>query len=194
MRLLIMGSPGSGKGTQATRIAARFNVPAISTGDIFRAHVAASTPLGVLAREYMDVGEYVPDSVTNSMVRERLELPDCSRGFILDGYPRTIQQADELDGVLADAGTDLAAVIELVVDPDLLLDRMLLRSRDLGRVDDTLDVIGRRQELYIQETAPLTDRYAEQGLLHVIDGEGQIGLVTARITDSLVEALSGTRL
>ncbi len=190
MRLLIMGPPGSGKGTQAVHLAARFAIPAISTGDIFRTNVAQGTPLGRIAREYLDAGEYVPDQVTNEMVRDRLGLADCRQGFLLDGYPRTLHQVDELDAILEAAGTGLDAVVELVVNQEVLIDRLLLRARDLGRTDDTADVIRRRQELFDQQTAPLTARYAERGLLHVIDGDGQVGLVTDRLTAALSQGTS----
>ncbi|CAN5627786.1 adenylate kinase [soil metagenome] len=185
MRLLIMGPPGSGKGTQAVLLAARHHVPAISTGDIFRANVAAQTPLGRVAREYMDAGEYVPDRVTNAMVRDRLGLPDCATGFLLDGYPRTLDQVDELDVVLGEAGTALDAVVELVVDQDVLIDRLLLRARSERRLDDTAEVIRRRQEVYQDQTAPLTARYDELGLLRTVDGHGQVELVAARVAGTL---------
>lgn len=190
MRLLIMGPPGSGKGTQAVHLARRFEIPAISTGDIFRTNVAQGTPLGRIAREYMDAGEYVPDQVTNEMVRDRLGQADCGQGFLLDGYPRTLQQVDELDAILAAHGTGLDAVVELVVDAEVLVDRLLLRARDQGRADDTAEVIRRRQEVFEQQTAPLTTQYAERGLLHVIDGDGPVDLVTARVSDRLTTALS----
>lgn len=190
MRLLIMGPPGSGKGTQAVHLAARFAIPAISTGDIFRTNVAQGTPMGRIAREYMDAGEYVPDQVTNEMVRDRLGQTDCGQGFLLDGYPRTLQQVDELDTILEANGTGLDAVVELVVDADVLIDRLLLRARDQGRTDDTAEVIRRRQELFEQQTAPLTARYAERGLLHVVDGDGPVDLVTSRVTDRLTAVLS----
>lgn len=190
MRLLIMGPPGSGKGTQAVHLARRHQVPAISTGDIFRANVAASTPLGRIAREYLEAGEYVPDQVTNAMVRDRLAEDDCGSGFLLDGYPRTLQQVDELDQILAATGDHLDAVIELVVDPEMLLDRLLSRARSEGRVDDTADVIRRRQEVYDEQTAPVTGHYAARDLLHPIDGNGDVDLVTERITDVLLSETS----
>jgi adenylate kinase len=185
MRLLIMGPPGSGKGTQAVHLAARFDVPAISTGDIFRSNVAQGTAMGRIAREYMDAGEYVPDQVTNQMVRDRLGEDDCDQGFLLDGYPRTLQQVDELDAILDAAGTGLDAVVELVVAQDLLVDRLLLRAQAEGRADDTAEVIRRRQQLFDEQTAPLTARYAARGILHVVDGDGQIEVVTARVTERL---------
>lgn len=189
MRLLIMGAPGSGKGTQTVCLASRSRVPAISTGDIFRANVAAGTALGRRARDFMNAGEYVPDDVTNAMVRDRLQRPDCRTGFLLDGYPRTLAQVDALDAALGEAGSMLESVIELVVDPDKLVARLLRRAQSEGRVDDTVEVIRRRQEVYNEQTAPLTTHYAERGLLHRIDGEGEVGQVAARIADSLAGAL-----
>jgi adenylate kinase len=183
-----MGPPGSGKGTQAVHIARDLAIPAISTGDIFRANVAAQTELGRVAREYMDAGEYVPDQVTNAMVRNRLAEPDCASGFLLDGYPRTVEQVEELELFLGRAGTALDAVIELVVDRDVLLGRLLERARLQGRADDTAEVISRRQELYDEQTAPLTSYYRERGLLRVVDGDADIAVVAARVTGALTDA------
>ncbi|RNL61059.1 adenylate kinase [Nocardioides marmoriginsengisoli] len=192
MRLLIIGPPGSGKGTQALHIARRLAVPAISTGDIFRANVAAETPMGRIAREYMEAGEYVPDQVTNTMVRDRLSESDCASGFLLDGYPRTLQQVAELETVLAPSDSALDAVIELAVDQDVLIERLLLRARSQGRADDTAEVISRRQELYTAQTAPLTRHYADLGLLHLVDGNGSVEDVAARIALTLDQLLART--
>jgi len=181
MRLLIMGPPGSGKGTQAAHIAGRFAIPAISTGDIFRANVADETPLGRIAREYMDAGEYVPDNVTNAMVRDRIALPDCEPGFLLDGYPRTLDQVHQLDSFLAGSGNELDAVVRLDVDEDVLVERLLLRARAEGRPDDNAAVIRRRQEVYQEQTAALSAEYSRRGILHAIDGDGPVDLVSARI-------------
>lgn len=181
MRLLLMGPPGAGKGTQAAVIAERFTVPAISTGDIFRAHVAQRTELGVAAQTYMDAGEYVPDEITNAMVADRLAGGDCADGFLLDGYPRTPQQVDELDGILELSGAGLDAVVLLEADTDELVSRLLARSREQGRADDTEPVIRRRLEVYAAETGPLADRYAERGLLTTVDGLGPVDEVTQRI-------------
>jgi adenylate kinase len=189
MRLLIMGPPGSGKGTQAVHIADRLGVPAISTGEIFRSNVTNDTPLGRVAREYMEAGEYVPDQVTNAMVRDRLAQPDCQAGFLLDGYPRTLRQVDELDEILASTGATLDAAVELVVDDEVLVERLLLRARSEGRADDTAEVIRRRQELYVEQTAPLTTRYDERGLLRSIDGDGPVELVAERISTVLRASL-----
>ncbi len=185
MRMLIMGPPGAGKGTQALRLAERLRIVAISTGDIFRSNVSDATPLGRVAREYMDAGEYVPDSVTNAMVRARLSEPDCASGFLLDGYPRTLQQVSELDAVLTDARTSLDAVVELVADPETLVGRLTARSRSEGRTDDTAEVIQRRLEVYTEQTAPLIAHYTERGLLCSVDGLGEPHLVEARIADAI---------
>jgi adenylate kinase len=185
MRLLIMGPPGSGKGTQAVHIAHAHQIPAISTGDIFRSNVAAGTPMGRIAREYMDAGEYVPSRVTNAMVSDRVADPDCASGFLLDGYPRTLEQVEELDRILGRTGDSLDAVIELVVDPAVLLGRLLERARSQGRADDTAEVIRRRQELYQEQTAPLTSYYAERGLLRIVDGDAEVDEVSLRVSRAL---------
>lgn len=186
-RLLIMGPPGSGKGTQAMLVAERYGIPAISTGDIFRVNVAEGTPLGREADRYMKAGEYVPDDVTNGMVRDRLAQPDAANGFLLDGYPRTVAQADFLDGVLAERGESLDLVIEMVVDVEEIVARLSRRAADEGRSDDSEDVIRRRQKVYAEQTAPLTKIYAEHGLLTRVDGMGSVDEVAARVA-SVVEA------
>jgi adenylate kinase len=185
MRMLIMGPPGAGKGTQARGIAARHGVPAISTGDIFRANVADRTPLGVEAQRYMDAGEYVPDEITNAMVRDRLGRPACALGFLLDGYPRTIEQVKELDAILAEQGTGLDVVILLTADTPQLVERLLRRAQAEGRSDDTEQVIRRRQEIYLEETAPLTDEYDARGILVRVDGLGTVDDVADRINGEL---------
>jgi len=185
MRLIIMGPPGAGKGTQAKFIADHFGIPAVSTGDIFRANVSQGTDLGVEAQRYMDKGEYVPDAVTNLMVRRRIDAPDAAPGFLLDGYPRTLAQVQELDGMIAFTGHRLDAVLVLTVDSEEIVQRLLQRSEVEGRADDTEDVIRRRQELYTEQTAPLIEVYRERGLLLEIDGMGEVDDVTARIFSSL---------
>ncbi|WP_328528929.1 adenylate kinase [Nocardioides sp. NBC_00368] len=185
MRLIIMGPPGAGKGTQAKFIAEHFGIPAISTGDIFRANVSQGTPLGVEAASYMDKGEYVPDSVTNLMVRNRIDEPDAAKGFLLDGYPRTLAQVEELDGMIKFTGHALDAVVVLTVDKDEIVQRLLQRAELEGRADDTEDVIRRRQEVYLEETAPLIEVYKGRGLVHEIDGMGDVDDVTKRIFDEL---------
>ncbi|HEX6328171.1 MAG TPA: adenylate kinase [Jiangellaceae bacterium] len=185
MRLLIMGPPGSGKGTQAAIVAKRFGMPAISTGDIFRANVAEDTPLGREADRYMRAGEYVPDEVTNQMVRDRLNEADTTDGFLLDGYPRTVAQVEFLDSVLAEQGVALDRVIEMVVDVEEVVGRLLARAAEEGRVDDTEEVIRRRQRLYATQTAPLTAVYRERGLLVQVDGMGTVDEVAARMAAAL---------
>jgi len=185
MRLVIMGPPGAGKGTQAALIAAMLGVPHISTGDIFRANVSQGTPLGIEAKKYMDAGEYVPDGVTNGMVRDRLTHDDCRPGFLLDGYPRTVEQVGELNAMLSSAAQRLDAVLELTVDLDEVVARLVRRAGEQGRSDDTEDVIRRRLEVYFEQTAPLIDMYRSQGLLVQVDGLGEIADVTGRIVSAL---------
>jgi adenylate kinase len=182
-----MGPPGAGKGTQARFIAEHFGIPAISTGDIFRANVSAGTPLGVEAKRYMDAGEYVPDAVTNRMVRNRIDEPDATNGFLLDGYPRTVAQVEELDGMIRYTGHQLDAVLCLVVDKDEVVTRLLQRAEIEGRADDTEDVIRRRQEVYLEQTAPLIEVYKDRGILVEVDGLGEVDDVTKRIFDVLDE-------
>jgi adenylate kinase len=184
-RILIMGPPGAGKGTQAAEIAAHFGVPAISTGAIFRSNVEEGTALGEAARRYMDAGEYVPDEVTNAMVRDRLGRRDCAGGFLLDGYPRTLAQVAELDEILASADAGLDAVVSLQVEAEELVARLVRRAEIDGRADDTEEVIRRRQQVYAEETAPLLAEYAERGLLVTVDGIGSVADVAARAFEAL---------
>ncbi len=185
MRLVLLGPPGAGKGTQAKRLADRLGVPAISTGDIFRANISQGTPLGVLAQSYTKAGKLVPDEVTNDMVGDRLADPDVTPGFVLDGYPRNAAQVECLDAMLVALGTKLDVVVQLTVDTDELVARLLKRAQVEGRDDDTEDVIRHRQEVYSQETAPLVDLYRERGLLVRVDGVGAVDEVTARLGDAL---------
>jgi adenylate kinase len=185
MRLVLMGPPGAGKGTQAKYVADHFKIPAISTGDIFRANVSKGTPLGVEAQRFMDSGEYVPDEITNLMVRDRIDQPDAEPGFLLDGYPRTLDQVKELDGMIAFTGHRLDAAVALTVDEDVIVQRLLQRAESEGRADDTEDVIRRRQEVYAEQTAPLLDVYRDRGILVEVDGLGEVDDVTARIFDAL---------
>ena len=185
MRVVLMGPPGAGKGTQAVVVSERLGVPHVSTGDIFRANVAGGTPLGLEAKRYMDAGDYVPDSVTNAMVRDRLAQPDAAVGFLLDGYPRTVAQVDELAAMLAEHGVALDHVVELTVDRDELVARLVKRAAEQGRSDDSEDVIRRRQEVFAEQTAPLTALYEAQGLLVRVDGMGPVDEVTARVLAAL---------
>lgn len=180
-----MGPPGAGKGTQAKVVADHFGIPAISTGDIFRANVSEGTELGVEAKRYMDAGEYVPDEITNLMVRNRIDEPDAEPGFLLDGYPRTLAQVEELDGMVKFTGHSLDAVLVLTVDEDELVARLLERARTEGRADDTEAVIRRRQEIYTEQTEPLIEVYRDRGILVEIDGMGSVDEVTKRIFDAL---------
>ncbi len=181
MRLILMGPPGAGKGTQAKVISGRLGVPAVSTGDIFRANVSQETPLGVEAKRYMDAGEYVPDEVTNAMVRDRIAQDDATDGFLLDGYPRTLAQVDELDAMLAERDGSIDAVVVLTVDQEEIVARLTHRAEVEGRTDDTEDVIRHRQDVYAEQTAPLIDVYRERGLLHEVDGMGSVDEVSARV-------------
>ena len=185
MRLILMGPPGAGKGTQAKVISGRLGIPAVSTGDIFRANVSEGTPLGLEAKRYMDAGDYVPDEVTNGMVRDRLAQDDASVGFLLDGYPRTVAQVEELDSMLGDAGTSLDAVVVLTVNDEELVQRLLHRAETEGRTDDTEAVIRHRQNVYNEQTAPLLAVYADRGLLVEVDGMGVVDEVSERIFGAL---------
>lgn len=182
---MLLGPPGAGKGTQAKELAARLGVPAISTGDIFRANVAGATPLGLEAQAFMDRGDYVPDSVTNAMVRARIAEPDAKVGFLLDGYPRTPAQVRELDEMLSEVGEALDCVLELTAPTEEVVRRLLLRAADQGRADDTEQVIRRRLEVFAEQTAPLAAAYRERGLLAQVDGIGSVEEVTARLFAAL---------
>ncbi|MGO1973741.1 MAG: adenylate kinase [Propionibacteriaceae bacterium] len=185
MRLLIMGPPGAGKGTQAASIAEHYSIPAISTGDIFRANVAAGTPLGLEAKRIMAEGGYISDEITNQIVANRLAEDDAREGFLLDGYPRTVAQVQALDGILAEQGTSLNAVISLEVDTEAVVERLRKRAEKEGRVDDAEDAIRVRQQVYRDETQPLLDTFAERGVLVRVDGLGEIGDVSGRIFTAL---------
>jgi adenylate kinase len=177
MRLIMFGPPGAGKGTQAEHVAARYTIPHISTGDLFRDNIARRTPLGLEAQRYSEAGNLVPDEVTNGMVRSRIALEDCAQGFLLDGYPRTIAQADELADMLVASGSVLDAVVNLLVPDDELIERLLKR----GRADDTRDTVARRLEVYHASTKPLIGYYRERGLLRDVHGLGAIDEITRRI-------------
>jgi adenylate kinase len=185
IRLLLIGAPGAGKGTQAERLAEAFEIPAISTGDIFRHNVKNETELGKQAKAFMDRGEYVPDSLTNALVRDRLSHADAVEGFLLDGYPRTADQVVELDDILSSQGNKLDVVVQLTADTDEVVRRLLNRAIEQGRADDTEDVIRRRLEVYEEQTAPLTSTYAARGLVAMIDGLGEVAEVTGRILEAL---------
>ena len=185
MKLLLIGPPGAGKGTQASKLSEVFGIPAISTGDIFRANVKNETPLGLEAKSYMDRGAYVPDDLTNKLVRDRLQNPDCVNGFLLDGYPRTGDQVNELDDILTETDSSLDAVIQLTADTNEVVRRLAKRAIEQGRSDDTEDVIRNRMAIYEDQTAPLISLYAARGLLIMVDGLGEIDEVTSRIVEAL---------
>jgi adenylate kinase len=184
-RLLIVGPPGAGKGTQAARIAEHFAIPTISTGDIFRKNIAEGTELGTQVKAIVDAGDYVPDSLTNALVTDRLNEADAAGGFLLDGYPRTLDQVRYLTELLSSHGHALDAVIQLVADQEEIVRRLRQRALDIGRVDDSEEAIRHRQEVYLRETSPLIELFREQGLLVEIDGLGAIDDVTERIFEAL---------
>jgi adenylate kinase len=185
MRLLIMGPPGAGKGTQATRIAEHYRIPAISTGDIFRAMKHADTPLARQVREIMESGGYVSDEITNEIVKDRLARPDCQQGFLLDGYPRTLQQVQTLDDYLAEANRPLDAVISLLADTDEVVARLLKRAAIDGRSDDNEETIRVRLQVYTEQTEPLLDVYRSRGVLVEVNGLGEIDEVSERVFAAL---------
>jgi adenylate kinase len=189
-RLLIIGPPGAGKGTQASRIAERYGVPAISTGDIFRANIKGGTELGRRVQAIIEAGELVPDSLTNEIVADRLAQADAANGFLLDGYPRTVDQVHALDGMLE--GSSLDAVVLLEADTDEVVARLLKRAELEGRADDTEAVIRHRQEVYAEQTAPLIELFSERGILVSVDGLGTVDEVAERIASGLDARLSAT--
>jgi adenylate kinase len=192
MRLLIMGPPGAGKGTQAKLIAEHYGIPAISTGDIFRAMKTADTPLARQVRDIMNSGGYVSDEITNQIVAERLTQPDCEGGFLLDGYPRTLAQVETLDAALAERGTPLDAVLSLLADENEVVARLLKRAETEGRADDNEETIRVRQHVYAEQTAPLLDVYRGLGLLVEVDGLGEVDEVSGRLFAALDDKLGGS--
>jgi adenylate kinase len=206
MRLVLVGPPGAGKGTQAQFLAAHYSIPHISTGDIFRANLKENTPLGQEAKGYMDAGQLVPDSVTNAMVKDRLTWDDAANGFLLDGFPRNVVQAEVLRAILAEKRTPLDAVLELAIPNELIIGRLSSRRtcRACGapstpeaaacgacggelyqREDDKAEVIAKRLEVYEEQTAPIIHFYRTEGLLITIDADGEISEITDRATTAL---------
>jgi adenylate kinase len=185
MRLLIMGPPGAGKGTQAKRIAEHYGIPAISTGDIFRAMKTSDTPLARQVRAIMESGGYVSDEITNEIVKDRLAQSDCAAGFLLDGYPRTLQQVQTLDDYLAEADRPLDAVVSLLADIDEVVARLLKRAEIDGRSDDNEETIRVRLQVYAEQTEPLLEVYRSRDTLVEVDGLGPIDEVSERVFAAL---------
>lgn len=185
MRLILLGPPGAGKGTQAKILVETFGIPQLSTGDILRSAIAAKTPMGLAAKEVMDRGDLVSDDIVNGIVSERLDQADCVNGFVLDGFPRTIPQAKALDGMLTDKDMALDAVVELTADADILVARVINRSKESNRPDDNPDVIRNRLDVYKRDTAPLVDFYRSKGLLKTVDGMKPVEQVTTAIREAL---------
>lgn len=187
MRMILLGPPGAGKGTQSVRIAERYAIPQLSTGDMLRAAVAAQTPVGLKAKEAMDAGALVSDEIVVGIVADRIEEPDAANGFILDGFPRTVAQAGALDTMLKGKGQPLDIVLEFVVDEGILLDRIATRARETEargepvRKDDNPEVFKTRLQAYKEQTAPLSDHYKSTGLLHEVDGMKPIDAVTQEV-------------
>ena len=187
MRLILLGPPGAGKGTQAQRLVEKHGIVQLSTGDMLRAAVAAGTPVGQRAKAIMDRGDLVSDDVMIEIIADRLSLPDTAKGFILDGFPRTVDQAKALDALLADRAIGLDGIVEIVVDHGILRDRILGRARESGgaRADDTDETVTKRLTVYREQTAPVADYYRRRGVLKQIDGMGTVEEVAARIDERL---------
>lgn len=184
-RLLIIGPQGSGKGTQGVRIADAFGIPAVSTGDVFRANVKAGTPLGLQVKAIIDAGDLVPDSLTGDIVRDRLAQADAAGGFLLDGYPRNLGQVGDLDEFLTGRSEELTAVIELAVPREESIERLSLRAAEQGRADDNAESIAKRLAIYESETAPILEVYRARGIVDSIDGVGTLDEITERILSAL---------
>ena len=180
-----MGPPGAGKGTQAVNISKTLNIPHISTGDIFRENMKNETPLGLEAKAFYDKGMYVPDEVTNRIVQDRLTWDDAKNGFLLDGYPRTVDQVQFLDQILSKKSEKIEKVLELTIDIPVVVARLLKRAQEQGRIDDTKEVITKRLEVYATSTAPLLAEYQSRGILIKVDGMGSVNEVEEKIKAAL---------
>ena len=189
--VVFFGPPGSGKGTQASRLAASLGVPQVSTGDLLRSHVAKGTPLGAIAKPIMESGALVPDDLVTKMLAERLRLPDAAAGAIFDGYPRTVAQAKSLDALLKEAGGKVDVVLFIDVPDAALVDRLLKRAVLEGRADDTKETIAERLRVYREKTAPLADLYRTAGRLVTIDGDRAVETVAADVTAAVRKSRQG---
>ena len=187
MRLILLGPPGVGKGTQAKILVNELGIPQLSTGDILRSAIAAKTPMGLAAKEVMDRGDLVSDEIVNGIVSERIDQPDCKNGFILDGFPRTIPQADALGAMLVQKGLKLDAVVEVTANAEVLVSRVANRARETGgvRADDNAEVVRNRLKVYEELTAPLVQYYRGKGLLKSVDGMAPVEAVTAAIRGAI---------
>ncbi len=192
MRLILLGPPGAGKGTQAKILVESYGIPQLSTGDILRSAIAKKTPMGLAAKEIMDRGDLVPDEVVNGIVSERLDAPDAQKGFVLDGFPRTIPQAEELDAMLEEKGMKLDGVVEIAADEDVLVNRIVNRARETAaasggsaRADDNVEVVRNRLKVYRELTEPLVGYYKDKGLVRTVDGMQPVEEVTADIRRAL---------
>jgi adenylate kinase len=192
MRLILLGPPGAGKGTQAKILVDSYGIPQLSTGDILRSAITQKTPMGLAAKEIMDRGDLVPDEVVNGIVSERLDAADAQKGFVLDGFPRTIPQAEALDAMLEEKGMKLDGVVEIAADEDVLVDRIVNRARETAaasgggaRADDNVEVVRNRLKVYRELTEPLVDYYKGKGLVRTVDGMKAVGEVTADIRRAL---------
>ncbi|MGI9440234.1 MAG: adenylate kinase [Parvibaculales bacterium] len=188
MKLIFLGPPGAGKGTQAANIEQAYKIPQLSTGDMLRTAVAAKSTIGLQAKDIMARGDLVPDEIVLGIIAERIEADDCKMGFILDGFPRNVRQAEALDAMLQQKGLTLDAVIELAVDPKMLIERILKRaaeSPENPREDDTEEALHHRLQVYEAQTAPVVNFYAQQGVLKTLDGMQAVDVVTTQIKEML---------
>lgn len=185
MRIILMGPPGAGKGTQAKNLSTQMGVPHVSTGDLFRREIAADTALGAEAASYINSGNYVPDDLTNRMVDRRLQESDCAKGFLLDGYPRTLEQIEALDVMMETHGHVIDLVIDITADYEAIVQRLFKRAQEEGREDDSETVIRHRLKVYAERTEPLVAVYRDRGILVSVDGLGSIAEVSARIHSAI---------
>lgn len=185
MRFVLIGPPGSGKGTQATRLSEHYGVPTVAFGEVFAEHKEQDTELGRTAGKHMEAGELVPDGVVVAMARERLEQPDVAEGFLLDGFPRTVPQAEALEDLLSGAGARLDAAVYLQVPHDVVIDRLARRAETEDRDDDDEETVRKRLDVFDESTSPLLDHYRSRGLLVEVDGDGDQDEVFARITEQM---------